>query len=259
MNPDHPRAGGEHGGSKFACMTRIGSSPRWRGTPADDITVNIVDRIIPALAGNTSGVPCKPDNTPDHPRAGGEHRLHYRLPQWFDGSSPRWRGTRRTAPRRSDSRRIIPALAGNTNSEMIKIPVAPDHPRAGGEHWRMPILLALATGSSPRWRGTLAVWEAPETMGRIIPALAGNTGRHPGTTVRGPDHPRAGGEHLDRDDLRAGDGGSSPRWRGTHAQLLQKRAEPRIIPALAGNTWARITWSAATPDHPRAGGEHSVE
>ena len=52
-----------------------------------------VNRIIPALAGNTY-VQINPSVfDPDHPRAGGEHILIPTGIGLLFGSSPRWRGT----------------------------------------------------------------------------------------------------------------------------------------------------------------------
>ena len=52
--------------------------------------------------------------------------------------------------------RFIPAPAGNTaQSQRARVPDTV-HPRACGEHGQVPIVGPLATGSSPRLRGTRA-------------------------------------------------------------------------------------------------------
>ena len=53
MDTDHPRAGGEHEDGIDYTGTDCGSSPRWRGTPEEDSADAMLNRIIPALAGNT--------------------------------------------------------------------------------------------------------------------------------------------------------------------------------------------------------------
>ncbi len=92
------------------------------------------------------------------------------------------------------------------------------------------------TGSSPRVRGTrvLQVGQCPDQ--RFIPARAGNTPGRPNASARWTVHPRACGEHqaslLNLPDAT----GSSPRVRGTRADLALQPAVGRFIPARAGNT-----------------------
>ena len=74
------------------------------------------DGIIPALAGNTFFFWTGAAIPQDHPRSRGEYSqglsgLHQR-----GGSSPLSRGIRRAASDVCSGLRIIPALAGNTNS-----------------------------------------------------------------------------------------------------------------------------------------------
>ena len=71
-------------------------------------------RIIPALAGNTVAPDGMAITATDHPRAGGEHDPRTEYGMTIDGSSPRWRGTPSPATEIHPDRRIIPALAGNT-------------------------------------------------------------------------------------------------------------------------------------------------
>ena len=51
--------------------------------------------------------------------------------------------------------------------------------------------------------------------------------------------------------------GSSPLARGTLEVLFGHKFTPRLIPARAGNTSARLTFHAATSAHPRSRGEHA--
>ena len=50
---DHPRVCGEHMGRKPQAVSRMGSSPRMRGTPDSRFSDSIPHGIIPAYAGNT--------------------------------------------------------------------------------------------------------------------------------------------------------------------------------------------------------------
>ena len=85
-------------------------------------------------------------------------------------------------------------------------------------------------------RGTLPLSFFLFPFLRIIPAHAGNTDR----TVLGvkflSDHPRACGEHPDRERENLRSSGSSPRMRGTRMDHIVMVYKDRIIPAHAGNT-----------------------
>ena len=92
----------------------------------------------------------------------------------------------------------------------------------------------------------------------IIPALAGNTYDVGARMIRARDHPRACGEHaraLLGDQF---DQGSSPRLRGTLGANRFEVLHHGIIPALAGNTSARVVKCLNWRDHPRACGEHEI-
>ena len=94
---DHPRVCGEHIYTTNPDLLDPGSSPRMRGTLADDGEPCFTPGIIPAYAGNTGSRSTMPPTFWDHPRVCGEHPFAagVRLRKW--GSSPRMRGT----PRRS--------------------------------------------------------------------------------------------------------------------------------------------------------------
>ena len=255
-SPDHPRAGGEHPRTEVSSIPGSGSSPRWRGTLAPDLRACRSQRIIPALAGNTLAPASFESVRSDHPRAGGEHCPRHDR-SWTDvGSSPRWRGTRQPERAGGPHGRIIPALAGNTSVAQIRGTYQSDHPRAGGEHGFLDLIWPVCCGSSPRWRGTRVPRPYLACVLRIIPALAGNTSAAISARLAIPDHPRAGGEHCCPGSKLSTRSGSSPRWRGTPAHVENRRHQIRIIPALAGNTRCSVRKRSRGPDHPRAGGEH---
>ena len=131
------------------------------------------------------------------------------------GSSPRVRGTLFKDAGCTVGAGIIPACAGNTTVSKTSRRRSGDHPRVCGEH-RDQILQNLRDlGSSPRVRGTLLRHEGLKILAGIIPACAGNTGKHSPLVRFLRDHPRVCGEHpLDIiQELFAL--GSSPRVRGT--------------------------------------------
>ncbi len=141
------------------------------------------------------------------------------------GSSPRTRGTPKHARQFDGCPRFIPAHAGNTD-HFVKDPLRCSvHPRARGEHV-------------------------------IIPAHAGNTKNQVGATLRLTVHPRARGEHVTLTAEGYSRRGSSPRTRGTHADLLAPLDGARFIPAHAGNTAGPAYSRRCKWVHPRARGEH---
>ncbi len=216
-----------------------GSSPRLRGTRLPAAPIRLQLRFIPAPAGNTSSGKAFARCPPVHPRACGEHfTVRPELPRYL-GSSPRMRGTPFLQMQIAGRQRFIPAPAGNTPHRARVACRPPVHPRACGEHLSAEFLILAPTGSSPRLRGTLVEAVDPLLGRRFIPAPAGNTRLAFVRTQPGTVHPRACGEHLQRDGRRGIGVGSSPRLRGTHIKRFRAMTVQRFIPAPAGNTAAR--------------------
>ena len=158
---------------------------------------------------------------------------------------------------RFGGRRIIPALAGNTEEPAPPSDGDKDHPRSRGEYGCSTLMGNHPRGSSPLSRGIQArPVELPRTLGiipalagntlvgdfirfmnaRIIPALAGNTFPGlPGSGLSG-DHPRSRGEYARGLELLHKGGGSSPLSRGIRRLPWAMSFMEGIIPALAGNT-----------------------
>ena len=255
-----------------------GSSPLSRGIRRKDPTSEHQPRIIPALAGNTSGNPAGTNSSRDHPRSRGEYHCRFDTNSLALGSSPLSRGIPRrgvvcrlrggSSPlsrgilrwRRDASHYlgIIPALAGNTLGASMGSPISRDHPRSRGEYRSAASNRPWVDGSSPLSRGIPAPRLSGRGWRRIIPALAGNTRRQMLTTWQRWDHPRSRGEYLLRRPGRRGGRGSSPLSRGIPAACWLATPPGRIIPALAGNTGRRDTVSGPVQDHPRSRGEYNV-
>ena len=196
------------------------------------------------------------DTITDHPRSRGEYARPKRAPIGSLGSSPLSRGIRHGRQHRACGRRIIPALAGNTNSRLSWISTAADHPRSRGEYWPGTVGLLLGPGSSPLSRGIRDPKWVRDVWERIIPALAGNTFQRGNNRAPSKDHPRSRGEYpLPRADITAPEG-SSPLSRGILSSAIYDRHPSRIIPALAGNTTFLAVFSAPSSDHPRSRGEY---
>ena len=194
-----------------------GSSPRVRGTREDEQYAKQATRIIPACAGNASSAVSDRSLSPDHPRVCGE-RCVFGGQSWpLAGSSPRVRGTRLQNWSFYPGLRIIPACAGNALLAWTIYSQAPDHPRVCGERHKTTHRKGCRCGSSPRVRGTRRnVFQNP-SLGRIIPACAGNAHFVLHTYLAITDHPRVCGERYERLDPLTGEIGSSPRVRGTRS------------------------------------------
>ena len=92
----------------------------------------------------------------------------------------------------------------------------------------------------------------------IIPAYAGSTRKENPGVIRGPDHPRIRGEHVDLGDTGIIRVGSSPHTRGAPWTNPTGSARSRIIPAYAGSTSRAYPSPPPCGDHPRIRGEHIV-
>jgi len=107
-------------------------------------------------------------------------------------------------------------------------------------------------------RGTGRPDRVPASLGRFIPAGAGNGTCRQSPRTRSPVHPRGCGERTDTSLAGASAAGSSPRVRGTVFGSDRPATRPRFIPAGAGN--GRTTprkpprWSV----HPRGCGEREA-
>ena len=172
----------------------------------------------------------------DHPRSRGEYG--YETPEMFfkAGSSPLSRGILLHRFWPVPEHGIIPALAGNTRTLEPPPPWRWDHPRSRGEYQVITAQVKASDGSSPLSRGIPSAAMIITQAGRIIPALAGNTlvGGNPG--VDWGDHPRSRGEYGSGLFKPPNTFGSSPLSRGIHHLRHHILTQPRIIPALAGNT-----------------------
>ena len=111
---DHPRVCGEHYDGLRTTDLGWGSSPRMRGTRLCHFLACELDGIIPAYAGNTGRLIHSVCLFKDHPRVCGEHMSVHFYAGYWQGSSPRMRGTRRFRLWRDCRAGIIPAYAGNT-------------------------------------------------------------------------------------------------------------------------------------------------
>ena len=165
------------------------------------------------------------------------------------------RGTRDLRVRARRAIRLIPAHAGNAQSQRQRRPIEAAHPRACGERIRSLNGAAARYGSSPRMRGTRCRLEQrshspsahPRACGergsmplrvpeiRLIPAHAGNANASRARLTTSSAHPRACGERVESDVPVFLRPGSSPRMRGTRDKRGDLILKVRLIPAHAGN------------------------
>ena len=253
---DHPRSRGEYWQAGSAKLHRTGSSPLSRGIHNGLGGFGIVDRIIPALAGNTRADAEAVRPGGDHPRSRGEYDDEAGDYIPHDGSSPLSRGIRPAPGRSRSGTGIIPALAGNTRRRAGRRSREPDHPRSRGEYRSVLSARHCDHGSSPLSRGILVLRVQGGAVPGIIPALAGNTVSEIVASIRQPDHPRSRGEYPHEPEPVLSDVGSSPLSRGIRPRRPGRGYGLGIIPALAGNTPPRRARTPAAGDHPRSRGEY---
>ena len=176
---DHPRSRGEYRVESIDAKPIEGSSPLSRGIPPREEIELFIDRIIPALAGNTIIHRHEYLFDEDHPRSRGEYTVTPGNVTDYDGSSPLSRGIHEGVWNCKMTPGIIPALAGNTSSGCWMLCSGKDHPRSRGEYVQPFTKNDSYTGSSPLSRGIQFVLQTVLNDGRIIPALAGNTLSNP--------------------------------------------------------------------------------
>ncbi len=142
------------------------------------------------------------------------------MPSYQFGSSPRVRGTPSERSGVSQDSRFIPAGAGNTKQDSIRLMCTPVHPRGCGEHETGFHPVNVHAGSSPRVRGTRSIRHLHHQDRRFIPAGAGNTDGDHLHSHKKSVHPRGCGEHFLISFLFCSLCGSSPRVRGTPDRSL---------------------------------------
>ncbi len=202
--------------------------------------------------------PVRHQRTAVHPRACGEQSRCPVLHRTGIGSSPRMRGTARSAAALLLCSRFIPAHAGNRPISFPHLRIMTVHPRACGEQKECQLVFPYHPGSSPRMRGTGSTTILPGSRGRFIPAHAGNRNSKMITHKKIKVHPRACGEQSAGRIWRGYRGGSSPRMRGTGRVALGGCRVARFIPAHAGNRCGGCISLLRHSVHPRACGEQGL-
>ena len=210
---------GEHEPLLTAMKVGKGSSPHVRGARPYRNAGRDADGIIPACAGSTMKLSDAVSRRRDHPRMCGEHMGGYLAGTDSTGSSPHVRGALQPHKASGHGRGIIPACAGSTSAESVKMAGEGDHPRMCGEHFGERILQCVATGSSPHVRGAHSHPQIGSKECGIIPACAGSTHARLLQNSTERDHPRMCGEHGTHGVGRHVQAGSSPHVRGAPSPI----------------------------------------
>ena len=231
----HPRMRGERSRKTGERAPVGGSSPHARGTRQADHLNRIVQRFIPAYAGNATTLHRPHFWNSVHPRIRGERKTSDLCKQHPDGSSPHTRGTLRGGDRMRGHTRFIPAYAGNAQSPGRTIEGLPVHPRIRRERIVASARNLKPNGSSPHTRGTPRQPAARGRETRFIPAYAGNATRSSLSPLNISVHPRMRGERFFSFIFVYLHFGSSPHARGTLKRSPNSCGGLRFIPACAGN------------------------
>ena len=167
---------------------------------------------------------------------GGEKRLPRQWTLYPQGSPPRGRGKVLFLSVLCVTSGITPAWAGKS-AGFQSAPSGPrDHPRVGGEKSSPRIAAGRPLGSPPRGRGKGFFHGRSVPLAGITPAWAGKSFS---MTARGRvrrDHPRVGGEKINRLLSILICWGSPPRGRGKEIPKRKKSETARITPAWAGKS-----------------------
>ena len=213
-------------------------------------------RLIPACAGKTGSSPRESRAAAAHPRVCGENYNLFHLIYDTVGSSPRVRGKLVELFRTWDVNRLIPACAGKTSDNALKLIPCAAHPRVCGENLTLKMYSSTETGSSPRVRGKRVCPQYGTNASGLIPACAGKTQFRVPRVYVPRAHPRVCGENerkITGVDLESG---SSPRVRGKRDFRRRKIHMPGLIPACAGKTFQFRMEGTKQWAHPRVCGEN---
>ena len=154
---------------------------------------NLRTRIIPAYAGQISGVVCHSPGEQDHPRIRGTNLCCGLQSVKDQGSSPHTRDKCSKASGFLPGLRIIPAYAGQMGIRSRNSLRKRDHPRIRGTNLCCGLQSVKDQGSSPHTRDKCSKASGFLPGLRIIPAYAGQMGIRSRNSLRKRDHPRIRG------------------------------------------------------------------
>ena len=232
----HPRSRGENAQRPCDVRPAEGSSPLTRGKPLRGLLGAGSQGLIPAHAGKT--IPSRVSNSSRraHPRSRGENFRDHNDSGNPRGSSPLTRGKRFRVGAAHPGQGLIPAHAGKTWREILRLGRRRAHPRSRGENRWDRVAASRLAGSSPLTRGKRRVRGRGSRRSGLIPAHAGKTPFRRSRTGQTRAHPRSRGENSIWPILTRKCVGSSPLTRGKRRARRSCSARRRLIPAHAGKT-----------------------
>ena len=236
-----------------------GPSPRVRGSPGYRAVRDGRAGSIPACAGKPCAGHCVLALHQVHPRVCGEAFILTLRQLYYQGPSPRVRGSQeRTRGVRVGSG-SIPACAGKPRALASTAGGARVHPRVCGEAMKMCSRPGRHLGPSPRVRGSLYKWRERDCLLRSIPACAGKPRGGPAERGAVRVHPRVCGEAYFSTFGARSSAGPSPRVRGSPDLEGGDPDGVRSIPACAGKPYTHHATRIISRVHPRVCGEASVQ
>ena len=151
--------------------------------------------------------------------------------------------------------RITPACAGKSQRSGARGSRGRDHPRVCGEKVKGEAAAHRPSGSPPRVRGKVHVFNTQIYQRGITPACAGKSRPCPAHSRSTGDHPRVCGEKVMHSQMAHQTGRSPPRVRGKAQLHGGSVLLAGITPACAGKSLTRFCRYSFHWDHPRVCGE----
>ena len=200
----------------------IGLSPRGRGNLQLAQEGDIVERSIPAWAGQPLFEVFPFLYSEVYPRVGGATGQPKFTLILSNGLSPRGRGNPNRLPQHLGDLGSIPAWAGQPVwLSPVYVPLGV-YPRVGGATPFLVRLLPFLNGLSPRGRGNHRDRGNRYHRKGSIPAWAGQPGWSPGISTATGVYPRVGGATYITNTYRYSIFGLSPRGRGNQDRISEK-------------------------------------
>ena len=197
---------------------KAGLSPRGRGKRGKRLYQHLRRRSIPAWAGETGCEALSEGQARVYPRVGGGNRSPLSQRPCGRGLSPRGRGKLCAGRLYEQTRRSIPAWAGETIDSARAPILRRVYPRVGGGNQICPNSQEIASGLSPRGRGKPRSDDMRFRFRRSIPAWAGETSPHYCGRLDRRVYPRVGGGNMPPHSISECWAGLSPRGRGKRPQ-----------------------------------------
>ncbi len=234
-----PRACGGACGVAGRLATRLGRSPRVRGSLDGSYEGKPEYRSIPARAGEPSPSRVTEPGTTVDPRACGGAADFITHCRKMPGRSPRVRGSRLRGRLSGGALGSIPARAGEPVRRQRELRSLEVDPRACGGAAKPTAGVLAEAGRSPRVRGSLDAISLDRPRMWSIPARAGEPGSAPSIAPIGEVDPRACGGAMSCAHASPAKLGRSPRVRGSHDEPTCQDTAERSIPARAGEPQAK--------------------